>query len=369
MSNAHRLSLLLAIPVLALGLFNPHQARAYYIRYDYYVNATDGAGPLLGEGVVYDQPELYGAHTVQGNPNATNRATAAYHADLPAGTLGSYAFAAGDVTDFWPFGFTATARVYQIYFTIRLDFTVAAGTYPAGVEVELSGRADGGLWSGIDAGATLQYAVDFGATNYTSPFLQIGIDADGSLAVHEPFDLVTRIVEPGSVLASAQVIPVVLSASIYDNWTWTVLSGAPPVYHTGAAEVDLSSGLRFTRISVPAGVTWGSEGGVFLRDVTAVEEAAAVPSAMHLEPNAPNPFNPRTTIRFGLPQPGAARLAVFDLAGRLIRTLVDESLPPGRHEVVWDGRDAAGRDVASGSYLARLVFDGRAETVRMGLVR
>ncbi len=368
-ARARRLSLLLAVPLLAFGWLGPSDAHAYYIRYEYYVHATDGAEPLLGEGVIYDQPELYDIHAVQGNPNASNRAVASYHADLPAGTLGCYTSAEGDVTGFWPYGFTATARVYQIFFTIRLDFTVPPGEYPAGVEVGLSGRVDGGLSSGIDAGAAVQYSVNFGAASCASPFLQIGIDEEGSLVVDQPFDLVTRIVEPGSVLTQARVLPVVLSANINDNWTWTVLSGTPPAYHTGAAEVDLSSGIRFTRVTVPAGVTWNSEDGVFLRDVTAVEEVAAPPQALHLEQNAPNPFNPRTTIRFELPGAGVARLAVYDVAGRLVRTLVDESLPSGRHEAVWDGRDATGRDVASGSYLARLQFDGRVETVRMGLVR
>ena len=63
------------------------------------------------------------------------------------------------------------------------------------------------------------------------------------------------------------------------------------------------------------------------------------------------------------------RLAVFDLAGRLVRTLIDASLPQGSHEAVWDGRDESGREVGSGSYLARLEFGGMVETVRMGLVR
>jgi flagellar hook assembly protein FlgD len=60
---------------------------------------------------------------------------------------------------------------------------------------------------------------------------------------------------------------------------------------------------------------------------------------------------------------------VFDVAGRLVRTLVDEGMPQGSHEAVWDGRDAKGRGVGSGTYLARLEFGGTVEVVRMGLVR
>jgi len=60
---------------------------------------------------------------------------------------------------------------------------------------------------------------------------------------------------------------------------------------------------------------------------------------------------------------------VFDVAGRLVRTLVDDSMPQGSHEAVWDGTDSSGREVGSGSYLARLEFGGKLEVVRMGLVR
>lgn len=83
----------------------------------------------------------------------------------------------------------------------------------------------------------------------------------------------------------------------------------------------------------------------------------------------PNPFNPRTTIRFRLPEAGVARLRIFDVAGRLVRTLVDAELPEGGNEAAWDGRDDAGRDAGSGSYVARLDFDGRVETTRLALLR
>ena len=84
---------------------------------------------------------------------------------------------------------------------------------------------------------------------------------------------------------------------------------------------------------------------------------------------APNPFNPRTTIRFDLPAAGQAQLSVYDLAGRLVRVLVEGEIPAGSHEAVWDGRDSTGRSSPSGSYLARLVAGGKVEVVRMGLVR
>jgi hypothetical protein len=95
----------------------------------------------------------------------------------------------------------------------------------------------------------------------------------------------------------------------------------------------------------------------------------AVPQVLKLYPCQPNPFNPHTTIKYYLPEAGSVRLLVFDVSGRLVRTLVDDSMPQGSHEVAWDGRDASGREVGSGSYLARLEFGGELEVVRMGLIR
>ncbi len=94
-----------------------------------------------------------------------------------------------------------------------------------------------------------------------------------------------------------------------------------------------------------------------------------VPMALRLYPCRPNPFNPRTTIKYDLPESGSVNLSVFDVAGRLVRTLVDGSMSQGSHEAAWDGRNSSGRDVSSGSYLARLRFKGTVQTVRMGLVR
>lgn len=83
----------------------------------------------------------------------------------------------------------------------------------------------------------------------------------------------------------------------------------------------------------------------------------------------PNPFNPMTTVRFALSAEGPLHLAVFDVRGHAVCTLVAATMPPGSYEVTWDGRDACGRDVASGTYLARLEFGGKVESMRLALVR
>ncbi len=78
------------------------------------------------------------------------------------------------------------------------------------------------------------------------------------------------------------------------------------------------------------------------------------PVVTRLAGHYPNPFNPDTKIHFGLASTEHVRLAVYDLAGRKVRTLVDERLEPAYYEVGWDGRNAAGHRVASGVYFYTL---------------
>jgi flagellar hook capping protein FlgD len=94
-----------------------------------------------------------------------------------------------------------------------------------------------------------------------------------------------------------------------------------------------------------------------------------IPTRLHLYPSRPNPFTPPITILFDLAKAGSARLVVYDVAGRLVRALVDADLPAGSHTVAWDGRDTAGHAVGPGGYVARLESGGMVETVRMALVR
>jgi hypothetical protein len=93
------------------------------------------------------------------------------------------------------------------------------------------------------------------------------------------------------------------------------------------------------------------------------------PARTALLPNRPNPFNPVTEILFELARPGQVRLEIYDMRGRLIRVLVDETRLAGRHSEIWDGADRTGRPVGSGSYLALLKADGQRVERKMMLVR
>jgi hypothetical protein len=73
-----------------------------------------------------------------------------------------------------------------------------------------------------------------------------------------------------------------------------------------------------------------------------------------LDPVAPNPFNPHTTVRFWLAAGARVELRIYDVRGGLVRTLAGRYFAPGAHEAAWDGRDERGHDAGSGAYFVRL---------------
>ena len=103
----------------------------------------------------------------------------------------------------------------------------------------------------------------------------------------------------------------------------------------------------------------------FVRD----ERAAHMPATVELLPGYPNPFHAYTTLTYTLPATTATRLTIYDISGRRVRTLVDADLESGRHTVQWNGRNEAGRPVASGVYFGRLEAGGQRDVQRLVLVR
>ncbi len=86
-------------------------------------------------------------------------------------------------------------------------------------------------------------------------------------------------------------------------------------------------------------------------------------SAVRLEQNAPNPFNPVTKIRFAVSKPGNVTLRVYNVRGELVKMVAKGHFEMGMHEASWDGRNAAGQHVSSGVYYAKVQADGGAEDV------
>jgi hypothetical protein len=94
------------------------------------------------------------------------------------------------------------------------------------------------------------------------------------------------------------------------------------------------------------------------------------PDDYQLDQNFPNPFNPTTTISFSLPLNKKITLAVYDMLGRDVRTLINnEEYVKGKHSVVWDGKNNKGQAVASGTYIYRMKFGNFEQAKKMLLLK
>jgi hypothetical protein len=120
---------------------------------------------------------------------------------------------------------------------------------------------------------------------------------------------------------------------------------APSAPGQQAGKIAFShNGLTHDTITV---VGNGTVGGVETQD-------GVIPTVYELRSNYPNPFNPSTTILYGLPRHSRVVLKVYSLLGQEIATLVDDVQDAGYHRVIWSGQNKSGCQVASGMYLFRI---------------
>ncbi|MBM4404248.1 MAG: T9SS type A sorting domain-containing protein, partial [Candidatus Cloacimonetes bacterium] len=140
-----------------------------------------------------------------------------------------------------------------------------------------------------------------------------------------------------------------LGLMFYDDYTWGSSVQTPPVGQNDGGRIMFCE-LEF----------------VF---PVSTNDAVTPPLAQMLHPNFPNPFNPSTTIVFTNPQTGNASLSVYNLKGQLVKTLINGTVNPGEHRVIWNGTDNSGKSVASGVYFYRLTANGRTETRKMMLMK
>jgi hypothetical protein len=87
---------------------------------------------------------------------------------------------------------------------------------------------------------------------------------------------------------------------------------------------------------------------------TGIEEKESVQTAFKVHAPYPNPFNPVTTIRFELPDPNRVKLEIYSITGQLVKTMVNEAMPEGIHEFIWNGSNKDGMQVKSGMYFYRI---------------
>jgi predicted outer membrane repeat protein len=165
---------------------------------------------------------------------------------------------------------------------------------------------------------------------------------------------------------------------------YSIYRGDAPGFPAGAP-IGYSIDPTFTDAGVPPGTSYwyritatdfsGNESapsGEATTSATDVTAETAVPGAFYLGPAVPNPFNPVTEIRFGIPAgsvPSRVVMSVCDAAGRQVVTLFDADCGPGTYSVTWDGKDHNGLDAASGVYFYRIAWNCKSETRRMVLLK
>ncbi len=141
---------------------------------------------------------------------------------------------------------------------------------------------------------------------------------------------------------------------------------------------DLSawSGPAMIRFHFASDEQYGFEGwyiddiSVTTDRVTGTEDpVSGIPEATRLLPAWPNPFNPSTSIPFELSAGGHVELSIYDVSGRLVRTVCSMRFDAGAHSTAWDGRDGSGRQVSSGVYFCRLKTGIYTATSRLVLLR
>ncbi len=127
-----------------------------------------------------------------------------------------------------------------------------------------------------------------------------------------------------------------------------------------------SGGDRLSSITALKSILAGTAGVV--TDVND-ESAAELPGTLSLSQNYPNPFNPSTTIEYGLPGRSHVTISIFNILGRRVRQLIDESKPAGTHRVLWNGNDGAGAPVSSGVYFFRVIAGNKTIARKMIMLK
>jgi FlgD Ig-like domain len=110
-------------------------------------------------------------------------------------------------------------------------------------------------------------------------------------------------------------------------------------------------------------------GDQVINDIEEGALTALLPKTVELKANYPNPFNPATQIKFGLPEAGKVKLVVYDIIGRQVAVLLDKQMSAGYHNVQWQGQNDQGHALASGFYIYQLTAEKKILSRKMILLK
>ncbi|MBU2501974.1 S8 family serine peptidase [bacterium] len=217
-------------------------------------------------------------------------------------------------------------------------------------------------------GGTFTYDVEITNTTAADITASVGVQAvlpNGTTMLLTRLD--NQLFPAGGTVGRSGLTQAVPAAAPAGDYTYQVGVG-----YSQAQVID-ADGFGFMKLvakSAGAPVSgWDLKGWDLLGD-PARQDGDRTPAAFALSGAVPNPFNPMTTLAFDLPRTAAVRLEVYDMRGKLVRTLLDGvRMEAGRHEAVWRGDDQAGRPVAGGVYFYRMRADDFESVRRMTLVK
>jgi len=247
----------------------------------------------------------------------------------------------GTLATWWEFLAQVPAMRFPGYaYTVTTTGDAVPGGAPWNVFVV--DAADDVTWSFYPSAPDSGYSVDNLAPKFPAP--SFGWYADGATRLQWPPNMepdfshyrLYRLRRMDDPIDESTRIATLLDTGYVDT------PGFPCFYAINSVDVHGNSSPN--ALIVPFGVTGIDE--------------RALPRSVALAPPLPNPSRGVVTLRFALPRECTAILAIYDLAGRRVREALHESRPAGWHTESWDGRDALGRAVAPGLYMARLAAGG-----------
>jgi hypothetical protein len=193
--------------------------------------------------------------------------------------------------------------------------------------------------------------------------IEVGTNADVELAA-----VLMKINHTGLALAQPQALCGLQTAYHDDGRTMTILMYDPECR-------GLSNGQnRLFNVAIVSGNI--DIGSITVGEIQAadpqgrpVNGEVQMPQAYDLIGNYPNPFNSSTRISFAIANKAFVDLDVFDVTGRIVRRLAQAEFPAGKHELIWNGQDDFGQNVASGIYFYRIKVDNYIEVNKTTLIK
>lgn len=257
-----------------------------------------------------------------------------------------------------------------------LDYVVINTLFYGDIPYDVGVRRDGAGLASYRAEAVYSELMDYFPSGSYGPF---DLDAGHTLNLHY---LITQ--QPGPMLIRVENLgdDGILGATFHDGAS-IYASRDSGYLDGGLAQAAAPGEGLWLNVDIPVNnayclAVWKANTGDLNADlsyrlhfVPGVVGApdVATGNASRLCRASPNPFNPRTTVTYELAQDAVVDVAVYDLQGRLVRTLEQGARPAGRHDLIWDGLDGHGQQMASGAYVVRLDAAGARSSLRLTLIK